>query len=263
MTIIQALILGLVQGLTEFIPVSSSGHLVLLHDLLGVNEGGLVFDVALHFGTLLALICYFHKDILLLTQGLLGKNDYQRLAWWLAVATIPAVVGGILLESTAESAFRSVRLVAVNLIAVALLMLLAERIAKRYQKKTKLKQVAGKQAIAVGVAQAAALVPGVSRSGATITTGLFVGLDRVAATRFSFLLGIPIMIGALGKVLLDGDVMHRIGDEAGVFSVGILAAFLSGLFAIRFLLRFLAHHTLAIFAYYRIGLGLIVLVLNV
>lgn len=262
MTILQAIILGLVQGLTEFIPVSSSGHLVLLHEALGISEGGLTFDVALHFGTLMALIVYFHKDIVLLIQGLLGRNDYRRLAWWLAAATIPAVIGGVLLEDAAETAFRSPRLVAVTLISVAFLMLAAERFAKRYQNKIKLKQVAGRQAIAIGIAQATALVPGVSRSGATITTGLFMGLDRVAATRFSFLLGIPIMVGAVAKVMTDDGVFSQISDESGMFAVGIITAFLSGLFAIRFLLRYLAHHTLAIFAYYRIGLGVLTLVFS-
>ena len=259
MNVFQAVILGLVQGLTEFIPVSSSGHLVLLHDVLGLTEGGLAFDVALHFGTLMALIIYFHKDILLLINGLFGRNEYQRLAWLLVLATIPAAVAGFMLEDAAETAFRSTVLVAVNLILVALLMLWAERFARRYQRKTHVKHTSLKQALAVGVAQAAALVPGVSRSGSTITVGLFMGLDRVAATRFSFLLGIPIMIGAVTKVLVIDSSLQQVGTDTDIFIVGILTALLSGLLAIRFLLRYLAHHTLAVFAYYRIALGMLTL----
>lgn len=263
MSFLEAIILGLVQGLTEFIPVSSSGHLVLLHQAMGLTDGGLTFDVALHFGTLMALLIYFYKDIVLLVQGIFGKNKYTGLAWLLAAATIPAVIAGVLLESAAESAFRSSNLVAVNLIIVALLMLGAESYARRYKRKEQLEQVSIKQGLAVGLAQAAAIVPGVSRSGATITTGLFMGLDRIAATRFSFLLGIPIMIGAVAKVFLSGGTLSQISGEMGLFVVGILTAMASGLFAIRFLLKYLAGHTLAIFAYYRIALGAIVLIIGI
>lgn len=258
MSIIEAIILGLVQGLTEFIPVSSSGHLVLLHSIFGVSENGLAFDVALHIGTLGALVIFFYKEILLLIGGILGRNNHKRLAWLIAFATIPAVIAGVLLKGLAETSFRSVNLVAVNLIAVALLMLAAERYAKRYEHKTALHKVKPSQAMTIGVAQAFALVPGVSRSGSTITAGIFTGLDRVAATRFSFLLAIPATFGAVIKTLLDGGGA-LIGSDPGIFAAGILAALCSGLFAIRFLIRYLAHHDLSIFAYYRIALGLIVL----
>jgi undecaprenyl-diphosphatase len=262
MSILEAIILGLVQGLTEFIPVSSSGHLVFLHDAFGITENGLMFDVALHIGTLGALVIYFYKDILLLIKGILGKYEHTKLAWLIAFATIPAVVSGILLQDKAESAFRSVRLVAINLILVAFIMLAAEWFAKRYQRKTKLEKTTPVQALAVGMAQAVAIIPGVSRSGSTITTGLFMGLDRVAATRFSFLLGIPITFGAVIKVLTEDGASRMVSDDFGLFAVGILAALLSGLFAIRFLLKYLAKHTLAVFAYYRIGLGIIVLLIS-
>jgi undecaprenyl-diphosphatase len=262
MSIFEAIILGLVQGLTEFIPVSSSGHLVLMRDAFGLNVQGLVFDVALHFGTLMALAVYFWKDIGLLVQGLLGKGIYRRVAWWIGAATIPAVIFGVLLESAAESAFRTAPRVAINLIAVAFLMLAAERWSKRYTTKTSLEDISAKQAIGVGLAQAAAIVPGVSRSGSTITAGLFLGLDRVTATRFSFLLGLPIMVGAVAKVLLSDQAAHQITHEPMLFVVGIVVAFISGLVAIRFLLRYLAHHTLAVFAYYRIALGIVVLLIS-
>ena len=259
MTIIEAIILGLVQGLTEFIPVSSSGHLVFLHEVFGFTENGLMFDVALHIGTLTALIIYFHKDIVLLIKGILGKNQYTKLAWLIALATVPAVISGVLLQEKAESTFRSVQLVAVNLIVVALAMLAAEWFANRYERKTQLQQTSTRQALAVGVAQAVAVIPGISRSGSTITTGLFMGLDRVAATRFSFLLGIPITFGAIVRVLTEDGAAQLISNEFGLFAVGVISALLSGMFAIRFLLKFLAKHTLAVFAYYRIVLSAIVL----
>ena len=260
MSIIQAIILGLVQGLTEFLPVSSSGHLIIFHDLIGANNSGLAFDVALHLGTLFALLLYFHKDIIHLLKGILGKNNSRRLAWLLLIATIPAVISGVLLESLAESTFRSERLVAMNLIIVGAIMMMAERFNARITKRTNLDNLSTKQAIGIGTAQAVAVIPGVSRSGGTITTGLFLGLDRVAATRFSFLLGIPITAGAIGKVLLSGDGLVLIENDRAIFAIGISTAFISGLLAIRFLLRYLAGHTLNIFAYYRISIGLLVLI---
>jgi undecaprenyl-diphosphatase len=257
-TILEAIILGLVQGLTEFIPVSSSGHLVLLHHLFDITEGGLAFDVALHIGTLMALIIFFHTEIRLLIGGLLGHNNHKRLAWLIAAATLPAVIGGLLLQDYAETSFRSVNVVAFNLILVAILMLLAERYAKKhFEKKTALHKVSTRQGMTIGLAQAAALVPGVSRSGATITAGIFAGLDRVAATRFSFLLAIPATFGAILKTMIDGGAKQLSGDPIIVL-VGIISAFLSGLFAIRFMIRYLAKHDLSIFAYYRIALGILV-----
>lgn len=262
MSIIEAIILGLVQGLTEFIPVSSSGHLVFLHEVFGVTENGLTFDVALHIGTLVALLLYFHKDILLLIKGILGKNEYTKVAWLIVLATIPAVISGILLQERAESVFRSVQFVAINLIVVAFLMLGAEWFARRYERKVELEKVSPLQALAVGTAQAIAVIPGVSRSGSTITTGLFMGLDRVAATRFSFLLGIPITFGAIVKVMMDDGALTMLSNDSSLFAVGIVTACLSGLFAIRFLLKFLSKHTLAVFAYYRIVLGVLVLLVS-
>lgn len=263
MNLFEAILLGIVQGLTEFIPVSSSGHLVLFHELFGLEHVGLAFDVALHLGTLLALIIFFYGEIVRLINGILGRNDYKRLAWLILLATFPAAVLGYLLEGAAESTFRSVFIVSFNLIFVALLMLLAEKIARSIKHKTPLKHTSPKQALAVGFAQALALVPGVSRSGITITTGLFTGLDRVSATRFSFLLGIPIMVGAITKVMLSGAATSQISQETGIFVAGILAAFVSGLFAIRFLLKFLSSNTLNVFAYYRIALGIITLALAI
>ncbi len=261
MNVIQALILGITQGLTEFIPVSSSGHLVLMHRALGLGENGLAFDVALHLGTLMALIIYFHKDLWQLLLGLFGKNQLKRLAWLLVLATVPAVISGVLLESAAENGFRSVKLVSFNLIIAALFMLWAERVYQKRSTHTKLKDTNRNQALAMGVAQAIAVVPGISRSGSTITVGLFAGLDRVAATRFSFLLGIPITAGAILKVFSSNDAMNQFSQQSGVFIIGMVTAFVTGLFAIRFMLRYLAKHSLAVFAYYRIAVAAVAILL--
>ena len=258
MNILQALILGLIQGLTEFIPVSSSGHLVIMHELIGAS-GGLTFDVALHLGTLAALILFFYKDLLSLASSLVKKSKQTRLAWLLILATIPAVITGVLLESAAENQFRSLGLVSINLLIVALVMLAAEYYFKHRTKKTLLNETSKGQAISMGLAQAAAGIPGVSRSGAAITAGLFGGMDRVAGTRFSFLLGVPIIFGASLKVLIKPDAFSQIGPQADIFIIGIFAAFISGFWAIKFLLRYLAKHSLNIFAYYRIGLALTIL----
>jgi undecaprenyl-diphosphatase len=265
MTVIQAIILGLIQGFTEFIPVSSSGHLLLAHHFLNINATGLSFDVALHIGTLLALLIYFYKDLWQLAVAIFKRQPEARLAWLLALATVPAVIAGVLLESSAEHAFRSPKLVAINLAVVAVLMLVAERYYhRRVLKPTKLDKVSLKQSVMMGVAQSAALIPGVSRSGITITTGLFAGMDRVAATRFSFLLGIPITAGAILKVLSEQHNAQLFsGQEGHMALIGIITAFISGMFAIRFLLRYLGKHSLAIFAYYRLGVTALVLLLLV
>jgi undecaprenyl-diphosphatase len=225
------------------------------------TEGPLAFDVALHIGTLTALTVYFWKDIGQLWQGIFGKNEHTQIARFIVLATIPAVISGVLLQDAAESKFRSTVLVSVNLIVVAIIMLWAEQFARHYRKPASLDRISLKQSMIMGLAQAIAVIPGVSRSGSTITAGLFAGVDRVAATRFSFLLAIPITLGAILKVLSTPESITLLNGDKTVFVVGIITAFISGLFAIRFLLSFLSKHTLAIFAYYRIGLGLIMLLL--
>lgn len=267
MNILQAIILGFIQGLTEFIPVSSSGHLVIAHEWLGINQtaqAGFLFDMALNIGTVLALLIYFRKDIIVLFKAIFNKKAKEfTLAWLLALATLPAAVAGFLLKDMAESTFRSTRLVACALIVAGLIMLAAEWYSQRLAQKTQLEKVSIKQSLAIGCAQALALIPGVSRSGATITTGLFVGMERVAATRFSFLLGIPIMLGAIASTLVQGSALDTIGNDKAIFIAGIISAFVSGVFAIQFLLKFLAKHSLSIFGYYRIVLGVVILALAV
>lgn len=260
MNIFEAIIYGIVQGLTEFIPVSSSGHLVLAHSWLG-GDDSLLFDVALHAGTLLALLIYFNKDILVLTKAFFVQSSQTKLARLLGLATIPAVISGVLLESYAESIFRSPKLVATNLIVVALIMLAVERYYEKQKTHTKIESISTKQAVVAGLAQALAIVPGVSRSGSTITAGMMAGLDRVAAARFSFLLGVPIIFGALLKTLLSDNGLTEFSSQTGLFVVGIVTSFVFGLLAIKFLLGFLSNHGLAFFAYYRITLGIFVLAL--
>jgi undecaprenyl-diphosphatase len=262
-SVIEAIVLGIVQGLTEFIPVSSSGHLVVMHDLFEAPTGSLTFDVALHIGTLLALILLFYKDLLRLARGLVKRTTEARLAKMLILATAPAAIAGFYLQSAAETTFRSSRLVAINLMVFGVVMLLAERYALRSPRRTSLEKVTPQQALLMGMAQAFAIIPGVSRSGSTITSGLFGGLDRVSATRFSFLLAIPITCGAILKVLLNESAISAVDNQTGVFVAGICAAFVSGLLAIRFLLAYVAKHSLAVFAYYRIFMGLLILLLLV
>lgn len=257
MNIIEAIILGIIQGLTEFIPVSSSGHLILADKLFGLGGSSLAFDVALHGGTLMALIIYFWRDIIDLIKALFVRSEQTNLARLILIATVPAVISGMLLESYAAKAFRSTLLVSFNLIFVAGLMLLAEHYYKKQKAHTSVTKTNLKQALTMGFAQAAAVVPGVSRSGGTITAGLFVGMDRVAATRFSFLLGIPIIFGAFLKEVIFGAGLQQIQQNGGIFAVGIITALVCGLFAISFLLKYLGNHSLNIFAYYRIALGLL------
>lgn len=259
MSPIEAIVLGIVQGLTEFIPVSSSGHLVLMDSALGIDDGGLAFDVLLHIGTLVALLIYFYKDIYRLFMGLFTKNEYTNPARLMIIATIPAVIAGLIVADYAETTFRSVIIVSANLILVGLLMIWAENLASKRKKQVdNINKISPKQALAVGLAQAAALVPGVSRSGSTITAGIFAGLDRVAATRFSFLLAIPITGGATLKILFTGG-LEGLDIPLSSVLIGVVTSFLVGLFAIHFLIGFLSKHSLKVFAYYRIALGLVVL----
>lgn len=252
MSILQAIILGVIQGLTEFIPVSSSGHLLITHKIMGTNESTLGFDVALHVGTLVALLVYFRKDIWLFFINIFSKNKTGSLARLIAIATIPAVLAGLLFGDYIDNNLRSPLVVSVTLALVGVLMIAADSVGRKADK-----EVSMKQGLLVGLAQAAALIPGVSRSGATITTGLFLGLDKKQATRFSFLLAIPIVAGSALGLFLKGE---SFGSESSVALVlGMITAFVSGLFAIRFMLDKISKLGLKPFAYYRIILAIIVL----
>lgn len=259
MQIIQALVLGITQGLTEFIPVSSSGHLILVGHLLGFKYSGLAFDVSLDIGTLAALLIFFRRDIRDLAVGLLRRTEHSRLSWLMVLATVPGVLAGVSLQHLAETTFRSSQLVAANLIIVAFVMLAADRLGRR---TLGLADVTVGRALGIGLAQALALVPGVSRSGITISAGLLAGLDRIAATRFSFLLSAPIIAGATAKVMLEPANLKQFTADWTIYAAGIIAAFISGYFAIRFLLNYLNNHGISAFAYYRILVGVIILAIG-
>lgn len=259
MEVLQAIILGITQGLTEFIPVSSSGHLILVGHFLNFKYSGLGFDTALDIGTLAALYYYFRHDILKLLKGLVRKTEDSRTAWLIAAATVPGVLAGIALQHAAETIFRSAQLVAMNLIWVGILMYVIDRYAPR---KLQIDQLKLPTAVGIGVAQAIALVPGVSRSGITITAGRLFGMDRVAATRFSFLLSAPIITGATLKVITAPHNFAQLTSAPGIYAIGIISAALSGYWAIRFMITYLAKHGLGIFAAYRIAVGVLIIMIG-
>jgi len=259
-------LLGIIQGLTEFWPVSSSGHLVIAHHALDfgfISELG--FDVALHLGTLLALLIFFAKDIYRYILAFfksfanwdLKNNMDQRLAWFIAVGSVPAAVVGYLVSDLAETIFRNLWLVASLLIGVGLLFIIFERI---FQKTKGITQLRWSGAVIIGIAQALALVPGVSRSGITILAGLSQGLQRAAAARFSFLLSVPIVFGAGLKKIYDITNGGLPGSQWLMMVIGFVVSAVVGYFAIKFLLRFLETHSLNVFAYYRFFLGAVVIV---
>src|ERR687890_282177 len=266
--LIEAVILGVVQGLTEFLPVSSSGHLLLGQYFLGLDQDrfGLSFDVALHMGTLVAVVSYFWRDLIRMCLAFLrsfGHRDLvndpdQRLAYLVIASTVPAALIGYLFEGFFESTVRSPWVVVFNFVVVGVLFLVAEAAGSRRRQATKLEFG---EAVGIGLAQAASLVPGVSRSGATITLGLFLGLRREEAARFSFLMSVPIIAGAgglqLGEVLASGMGAH----EWLLFVAGFFTSALVGYFTIRFLLDYLTHHSLRVFAYYRFAVAAVVAVL--
>ncbi len=258
----------MVQGLTEFLPVSSSGHLLLAQYFLGLNERrfGLAFDAALHLGTALAVLLFFWRDILRLARAFLRSlrrgPDFldldERMAYMLIVASIPAVIIGGLFEGFFATAVRSPWVVVFTLVLVGALFLVGEAVGLKRRRASKLSFV---EAFGIGLAQAASLVPGVSRSGATITLGLFLGLRREEAARFSFLMSFPITTGA-GLLSLAQSASGGMGaHQVAMFVAGCISAALVGYLAIRFLLNYLAGHSLRVFAYYRFGLAAFVALL--
>jgi undecaprenyl-diphosphatase len=266
--LLEAILLGVVQGLTEFLPVSSSGHLLLGQYFLGVDQDrfGLPFDVALHLGTLLAVIAFFWRDLLRMGRAFVrslsrGRNltdPDERLAYLILASTVPAALIGFLLEGFFETAVRSPWVVVFNLVLVGVLFIVAEAVGSRSRRADKLRFA---EAAGIGLAQAAALVPGVSRSGATITLGLFLGLRREEAARFSFLMTVPIIAGA-GSLQLAEVVSEGMGpSEAVMFGAGFVSSAVVGYLAIKFFLSFVAHHSLRAFAYYRFALAAVVAVL--
>lgn len=265
----QAAILGVVQGVTEFLPVSSTGHLILVPALFGwrdsiVNQ--LEFDVALHIGTLVALLGVFWRDwaSLALAGGRSLRDSsladgQARLAWLVALATAPAAAAGVLFQRQVETVARAPLVVSVAMVSVGIILAVVDRAASRSRDEYSLGPVA---ALAVGLGQALALVPGVSRSGSTIAVGLAAGLTRVAAARFSFLLSTPIVFGAVAKQSFAVVERGVAPGDAAAFAVGILAAALSGYACIRLFLAYLGNRSLVPFVVYRIVAGSIIMALS-
>jgi undecaprenyl-diphosphatase len=264
--LLTAVFLGVVQGLTEFLPVSSSGHLLLSQYFLGMDQKrfGLPFDAAIHTGTVLAVAWFFWEEILAMARAFLRSlprpdfSDPQvRMAYLILLATVPAALIGFFFEDFFATRVRSPWVVVFNLVFVGVLFLVAEAIGRKTESASKLGFLG---AVGVGLAQAAALVPGVSRSGATITCGLFLGLRREEAARFSFLMSVPVTAAAAGLSLAEAASARISGHEALMFLAGSVSSAVVGYLAIRFLLRFLANHTLRLFAYYRFALAAVVAV---
>lgn len=259
--VFQAIVLGFVQGVTEFLPISSRAHLILVPWLFGWPDPGLTFDVALHLGTLAALLIYFYKDWLRLLMSALRlwKGETQdpdtRLAFHIIVATIPAGVAGVLLGELNDQ-LGTPKVIGVALIGVAVLMRLAE---VRGRRKTELLEMTLSDAVTIGVAQAFALIPGVSRSGVTITAGLFRGLTRKAAAQYSFLLSAPIVGGAVTKTLFDISKRGLPSGDMLPFVLGILTSAFFGFVSIAALMRYLQTRSTFVFINYRMVLGICLL----
>lgn len=271
MNLVQAIILGLVQGATEFVPISSSAHLVLVPWALGWPSPGLAYDTMAHWGTLTAVVIYFWADLWRLARAWFGslpallraralpQATDARLAWWIIVGTVPAAVLGALFEDFFASLFANPQAVGAFLLVTALLLATGERLGRRTRA---LERLTAGDAVLIGLAQAVAIAPGISRSGATMSMGLFCGLQREAAARFSFLLSMPIILGA---GLLPLKTLAETADAFSRFPhllAGFLAAAISGYLCIRFLLGYLRRGRLYVFAAYCALLGLAVLLIT-
>jgi undecaprenyl-diphosphatase len=261
MSIIEAIVLGLVQGLTEFIPISSTGHLKLVPELLGWGDPGAAVSAVIQFGTILAVIIYFFRDILRLTvgffRGLAARKPMEdpdsREAWYVIIATVPIIVLGVLLKDLIHGVFRSTWVVTFQLISIAVLMQVAEAYARRRGFRPR-ESFNAKDAAAMGLGQCIALIPGSSRSGSTIMTALFRRVPHDYAARFSFVMSIPAITAAgVYELISERDQLATIGT--GPMLVAIVVAFVSGWASIYFLLRYLRTHTTHIFIYYRYVLG--------
>lgn len=261
MTILQSVVLGVVQGLGEFLPISSSAHLILAPWFFKWKDPGLGFDVALHWGTLLAVLVYFRNDVWLLIKGFFHSlfkstrdfqnNIYQKLSWLLIIASVPGAIIGKLLESKAETVFRNPLLVACMLLVFGLVVWWVDTIGA---KEKNLDRISRTDALLVGLSQALAIIPGVSRSGSTMASAMFLGFKRADAARFSFLMSIPIIFGA---GLANVKNFHT-GVSTAELAVGFVTAALFGFLSIKYLLRYLAKHSFKVFVWYRLVLSALI-----
>jgi undecaprenyl-diphosphatase len=285
MTLLQAIILGIVQGLTEYIPISSSAHLILVPWLFGWRDPALTslsFDVALHLGTLVAVIWFFARDwVRLIRAGLaslverrIGADPDRKMAWLLVIGCIPGGIAGVLGESKIDALFHqpnvpitlmAILVMGIIIATLALVLFIVESLARPTREMNSLRLM---DAIIIGLAQALAIFPGVSRSGSTITAGLALNLKREAAARFSFLLSAPIIAGAGLKSVWDMVQQYHAGSgfvsaELILFPFGFIAAAISGYFCIKYLLRYLQKNSTDLFVYYRWGLALLIIIVAV
>lgn len=269
MPLIKALILGIVQGLTEFLPVSSSAHLIIFPDVLGWGEHSLSFDTTLHLGTLSALLVVFRKDILSIIKSLFSDikkhkksfNHYSSNSWLsfkIIIASIPVGLIGLLFEDILEDKFRGIWFVIIFLLVGTLIMYIAE---KRFKKRLIVKdEISVGKSFKVGVFQALALLPGISRSGSTISGGMLFGLSRKEATRFSFLLSIPAVLAA-GVFQIYSSLDYLNMAEIAPMIVGFISSFLVGIIAINFMMKFVKNNKLYPFIFYRLGLAVFLIIL--
>jgi undecaprenyl-diphosphatase len=264
MDYLLSILAGIVQGLTEFLPISSSGHLLLFHEFFNFDlPDEILYDVFLHLGTLAALVIFFCKDIEKIIRGFLSslvnwnlKNNYnQRLAWLVVMATIPAALAGYFFEDFIDTNLRSPVVVAVMLIVVGILFLIVE---KKTAGQKDIKEMSKLDSILIGLAQVLALIPGTSRSGITIIAGLGRKIKREQAARFSFLMSMPIILGAGVKKLLS--VGRTDNMDITILLLGGISAAVTGYFAVKYLIKYLTNHSLNIFAWYRLIIGCLILI---
>ena len=261
MDVLNAAILGVVQGLTEFLPVSSSGHVILVRAFFGWDLGrfGLPFDVACHVGTMLAVVVFFRADVARLVAAapgaLMGRDgEWERLGRLIIAGTIPIVIVGGLFADVIETRVRSPLVVAVTLTIGAIGLLAAERLGR---KSREARALGYGEALLIGVAQAAALAPGISRSGATITMAMLLDVQRASAARFVFLMSLPAIVAAAVKEALDVAEIGAAGLPVTLLAVGLVTSAIVGYFTVKYFVRYLANHSLAVFAYYRFALAAI------
>jgi undecaprenyl-diphosphatase len=266
-SLLEAIVLGITQGLTEFLPISSTAHLRIVPAFAGWEDPGAAFTAVTQLGTMTAVLLYFRHDLIRIARAWLRSVPDRevrreldaRLGWYILLGTIPIGIFGVLFKDQIETGARDLYLIGVMLIVLGLVLLVADRVGKRNRS---IEQIGTRDGFAMGMAQALALIPGVSRSGATITAGLFLDLDRTAAARFSFLLSIPAVVLSglfeLGSIVTGEEGQHTGAPE---LVVATLLAFVTGYASIAFLLRWLTSHSMAIFVAYRVVLGVVVLAL--
>lgn len=262
MNLIQSVVLGVIQGLGEFLPISSSGHLIVIPWLLGWQEHTLSFDVMLHAGTLFAVIIYFWKDwVVLIREGLLSIKERafkavpeRRLFWYIVIASIPGAIIGKLLEEKAQTLFRSPLLIASTMGGFAIIFYLIDRFSR---KRKDLEALNLTDSILIGISQALAIIPGISRSGITIACGLGLNLDRRSSAKFSFLLSAPIIFGA--TLLKIKDIFNLAGQQSVPLLLGFIVSAVTGFLAIHYLLSYVKRHTFNLFVVYRLIFSIIIL----